>query len=289
MSVMGANGCRFTSRALADDQCCAGEIAMNAGERDEYLAIFTLLHARDKGLRVEGFDCVKSVGNRIRIYRDWPSELGDPRALESASDHRLQQIAAQLAVSRAAAVEKADVHINGVGVSLKSHRKASPALVNHTPRPGWQFASLQAGVSLESLDQAVDTYWEQRRAGVIKEDVLNDGPTSPFWSARAELAPMLTYFMFEGTGTRRSAAPARVVLEFKDPLDLSTWTCRRPETIVDELWTRLVFSLRSDKGMPPNYPAVSKRFEKSKVSIARWTIYWQDEYRGALHVRARSK
>lgn len=280
---------RFTSWTLADDAYEAGEIGMNAGERDEYLAIFTLLHARANRRTVDGFDSVQSVGRRTRCYRDWRRELGDPQRLRCASDELISQIAATLGVTKASGLEKADVQINGVGVSLKSHRKAPPALVNHTTRPGWQFAAANAGVSLESVDRAVDLYWQLRQAGEIKEDVLNDGPESPFWPARVDLTPLLRYFMFEGTGTRRSAAPAAVVLEFTDPTDLSTWVCREPATIVDELWPRLVFSLRSDKGMPKNYPNVSPRYAKTRSSIARWTVYWQDEYRGALHVRARSQ
>lgn len=260
---------------------------MNAGERDELLAIFTLLHACGRGRGVDGFDTIKSVGRRARVYRDWRNELGEPGQLRHTSDARIAQVAAALGVTKASGVEKADVHINGVGVSLKSHRKAPPALVNHTTRPGWQFAAANVDVAIDSLDSAVARYWAQRQAGDIKEDVLNSGPASPFWAARTELAPMLRYFMFAGTGTRRSVAPAEIVLEFTDPTDLATWICREPSTVVDELWPRLVFSLRSDKGMPKDYPDVSSRYAKTKSSIARWTVYWQNEYRGALHVRVR--
>ncbi|MFN5496725.1 MAG: hypothetical protein ACK5C3_09140 [bacterium] len=260
---------------------------MNAGERDEYLAIFTLLYARACGRTLEGLGKVQSVGKRVRRYRDWQRDLGDPKQLRFATDELIAKIATTLDVTKASGVEKADVHVNGIGVSLKSHRKAPPALVNHTTRPGWQFAARNAGVTIDSVDRAVELYWQQRQAGTIREDVLNDGPASPFWSARTELTSLLKYFMFEGTGTRLSAAPAAVVLEFTDPTDLSTWVCREPATVVDELWSRLVFSLRSDKGMPKNYPNVSPRYAKTKSSIARWTVYWQNEYRGALHVRVR--
>lgn len=260
---------------------------MNAGERDELLAIFTLLHARANGIGVDGFDAIESVGRRSRFYRDWRHELGAPNELLHASDSRIVQVAAAIGVTKAPGIEKADVYLNGIGVSLKSHRKAPPALVNHTTRPGWQFAAANVDVAIESLDDAVARYWKQRQAGEIKEDVLNSGPTSPFWAARAELAPMLRYFMFAGTGTRRSTAPAELVLEFTDPTNLATWICREPSTVVEELWPRLVFSLRSDKGMPKDYPNVSPRYAKTKSSIARWTVYWQNEYRGALHVRVR--
>jgi len=260
---------------------------MNAGERDELLAIFTLLHARANGRGVDGFDTIESVGGRVRIYRDWRNDLGQPCQLRHTSDARIAQVADSLGVTKASAFEKADVHLNGVGVSLKSHREAAPALVNHTTRPGWQFAATIVHVGIDSLDNAVARYWEQRQSGEINEDVLNSGPASPFWAARTELAPMLRYFMFAGTGTRRSVAPAGLILEFTDPTDLSTWTCREPATVVDELWPRLVFSIRSDKGMPQGYPNVAPRYAKTKSSIERWTVYWQCEYRGALHARVR--
>jgi hypothetical protein len=260
---------------------------MNAGERDEILAILTLIHAKGSGQNIQGFGAVSSVGFRTKIYSDWRRELGDPKRLQHASDEELEAAARLLAVSRARATEKADVYVNGLGISLKSHRKAPPALVNHTTRPGWEFAAKQAGVSIASLDQAVAEYWRLRTAGLCKEDVLNDGPRSPFWAARSELAPMLRYFMFEGTGMKPSVAPASAVFEFADPADIASWRCRQPETIVGELWTRLVFSLRSSRGMPRGYPNVSRHYTTRKPSIARWTVYWQDEYRGALHVRVR--
>ena len=260
---------------------------MNAGERDEILAILTLIHAKGSGQDIEGFGAVSSVGCRTRIYCDWRRELGDPRRLQRASNEELEAATRLLAVRRARVAEKADVYVNGLGVSLKSYRKAPPALVNHTTRPGWEFAATQVGVSIASLDRAVEEYWRLRTAGLSREDVLNDGPQSPFWAARSELAPMLRYFMFEGTGTKPSEAPASVVFEFADPVDIASWRCRQPETIVDDLWTRLVFSLRSTRGMPKGYPNVSRHYTARKPSIARWTVYWQDGYRGALHVRVR--
>jgi len=260
---------------------------MNAGERDELLAILTLIHAVGTPRRIKGFDPIAKVGTRVRVYKAWRHELGDPAHLRLLSDSDLAEVARSLGVCKAPGTEKADVHINGIGVSLKSHRKAPPAIVNHTTRPGWEFAAAQVGVSIATLDLAIEHYWSMRKSGLSKEDVLNDGSHSPFWDARPALEPMLTYFMFEGTGTRRSTAPASLVLEFTNPTDLATWICREPDTVVGDFWERLVFSVRSDKGMPKNYPHVSARYARTKSSIARWTVYWQDEYRGALHVRVR--
>jgi hypothetical protein len=260
---------------------------MNAGERDELLAILTLIHSVGSTRRVKGFDPIVKVGTRVRVYKPWRHDLGDPGQLLLLSDGDLTEVAHSLGVCKAPHTEKADVHINGIGVSLKSHRKAPPAIVNHTTRPGWEFAAAQVGVSIAMLDLAVEQYWRMRKSGLNNEDVLNDGAHSPFWDAQSALEPMLAYFMFKGTGTRRSTSPASLVLEFTNPTDLATWTLREPNTVVGEYWKRLVFSVRSDKGMPKNYPQVSARYARTKSSIARWTVYWQDEYRGALHVRVR--
>ena len=263
---------------------------MNSGERDEILAILTLLHACKARGSVAGFGRIKTVepvAGRVRVYKVAGGSFRTPNSLQCLSYGQLKALATSLGVRKAPSSAKADVKVNGKLVSLKSLRNAPPALVNHTTRPGWEFAAAQCGGSLSELDKAVARYWRRRKRGLIGEDVLNCGSCSPFWAARKEIEPLLVYFMFKGTGTKCSVAPASLILEFGDPTDLASWRVRTPRTVVKHLWCRLVFSVRSKKGMPKNYPSVSARYANTTSSIARWTVYWQNEHRGALHVRVR--
>ncbi len=53
-------------------------------------------------------------------------------------------------------------------------------------------------------------------------------------------------------------------------------------------WDKLIFSLRSKKGIPNNYPDVtSKKLIPLKSSIAKWTKHIDGAYRGALHIRTK--
>lgn len=260
---------------------------MNQGERDELLATMTMLYLQSKGQGFAGVVCIRRVGNRTQVYRDWDPRLGSPQQLRGLSDENLMAAARALGISKAGAAQKADVLINDVGYSLKSHRSAPPAIVNHTPRPGWEFACSHAQTSIAGLDMAVESYWTLRQQATIKEDVGNDDPNSPFAPLMTELTPILTYFLFRGTGTRLSSPPASKVLDVEDPIDPRSWEVLSPESIVPKIWHRLVFSMRSKKGMPTAYPNMRARDAAKKDSVARWTRYWQNEYRGALHVRVR--
>ncbi len=260
---------------------------MNRGERDELLVKLTLVYLKHQGDGLHGVKCVTSVGDRSRVYRDWDPTFGNPRALTGLSDSQLVSLARALDIKKTGAMEKADVHINGAGFSLKSTRNSPPAIVNHTARPGWEFACGHARVSIAPLDSAIASYWALRSSGQIMEDIGNDDPISPFASLRSELAPVLTYFMFVGTGTKLSVAPASTVLEVGDATDPTTWRAIDPASVVGQVWGRLVFSLRSKKGMPLDYPRMKRLDAAAKLSVAKWTRFWKAQYRGALHVRVR--
>ena len=260
---------------------------MNEGERDELLATMTLLYLKSQGRGFTGVGCVQRVGSRTRVYRDWEPRLGRPRQLRGLPDEALVAAAQSLGISKAGAGQKADVFINDVGYSLKSHRSAPPAIVNHTPRPGWEFACLHSRTSIARLDTAVDAYWALRQQSTIREDVANDDPNSPFSPLMDELTPILTFFVFRGTGTRLSSAPASKVLDVADPTEPLSWEVLSPESIIPKIWHRLVFSMRSKKGMPANYPNMRATDAAKKSSVERWTRHLQSEYRGALHVRVR--
>ena len=258
---------------------------MNAGERDEYLTAIHLVQMRDAGLSLPTIGQIKSVGFVGQEYKSSPYQYGSRKPSTTISDAEMLQIAHGMGVRKAAGDYKADIIINGKGISLKSHSAAPPALVNHTARHGWERVCKCVGADIKTLDSIVEEYWEKRMAGEIREDIGNDSTSSPFATQQKFLAPILGYFLFKGTGARDSKLPADLILEVENPLDESTWRTLAPNSVVEELWGQLVFSIRSKKGMPQNYPIMKDQIKRRSIEI--WTKNWQGAYRGALHVRAR--
>lgn len=183
---------------------------------------------------------------------------------------------------------KADVIINNNhGISLKSHRKANPAVVNHTTRFGWEQACRHIRADIAPLDEAVEKYWLLRESEMISEDVKNQDPISPFRDYKEFIVPMIEYFLFYGSGIGPSQAPAKTILSFSDPTNPELWRLIKPNDVVSEAWPHLIFSLRN-KGMPPSFPKMRAKDLFKKTSIEKWTRLWQGKYRGALHVRSNS-
>jgi hypothetical protein len=258
---------------------------MNSGERDELLLKLMLIWLRDNDDEVNlgPFDNIETVGFADEEYDALPSGF-DIHSLNNYTDTNLSNLTASLGIRKASAYEKSDVYINGEGYSVKSFSAAPPALVNHTARPGFEFACSHSGVNIEDLDVLVERYWELRIAGQIREDVRNSDPACPFRDERETLTPLLIYFLFVGSGSRVSPFPAEYVLDYNDPLDVTTWRVIGKASAIAEIWDRLIFSIRSTKGMPTNYP--NNRNTENNESIALWTKFFQDRHRGALHIRA---
>ena len=179
---------------------------------------------------------------------------------------------------------KADVFINGISYSLKFTNSAPPAIVNHTNRTGWEFAAQHKGLNMAPLDALINDYWNKRLFGVITEDVDNRHPFSPFANHMQTLLPFLEYFSFEGTGSRLSNHPASAVIEFSDPCNVLTWKIINQQQFINSIWNRLVFSLRSSKGMPKDINSISA---SSRKSILMWSNRRNGLLKGALHVRVR--
>ncbi len=79
--------------------------------------------------------------------------------------------------------------------------------------------------------------------------------------------------------------PADYILEFADPLNTTTWIVLDRDSAFESLWPKMVFSIRSKKGMPPNYARMHNT--RRKAQIAPWVRYIDGDYRGALHIRAK--
>ena len=258
---------------------------MNKGESDELLAVIRLAQIRDAGGSLPVFGQVRSVGFKEQEYGSppWPHDSGEPNIHLPKST--LVSASLSMGFQKAGRDDKADVYINGLGVSLKSMRSAPPAIVNHTARHGWARICQQIGHDISELDLIIDHYWELRQSGIIKEDTVNSDTESPFRAHLEYIKPLLSYFLFQGTGARETKSPAAYLIDFANPLRETTWEVFSPDGIVEHLWPRLVFSLRSKKGMPPSYPNMNDTAKRD--SIARWTKLHQNQYRGALHVRVK--
>jgi len=258
---------------------------MNGGERDELLTALQLVQLRDSRPQtaVAGLGIIRSVGNGDAEYSSWDKLGLTVEEVKKLDDDKLDAVADKLGIEKAAGRSKADVFVNDVGISLKSTRQAPAAIVNHTTRPGWERACREMSVSIDTLDDIMDEYWELRLAGAINQDIHNSAPNSPFAPHQKYMSPILEYFIFRGSGSGPSKYPASLVLDFERPFDVEGWKIYKPKELVADLWSKLVFSVRGKKGMPENFPYVYDT--ETCDSIARWTYFWQGEYRGALHVR----
>jgi len=256
---------------------------MNIGERDELIFKIYMTQKRDWGESLLG-ETVKSVSFAGTEYGSLPNGI-DMNSVLGMNDFELNRLASSMGILKAPTGAKADVYIDGAGFSLKSMAAAPAALVNHTARPGFEFACLNANTSIDILDDIVDDYWEKRMEGIITEDTRISDINCPFKGYKEYMRPILEYFLFEGTGGKRSAFPADYIIEFSNPINESTYRLLTKEDAVNDVWPKLIFSLRAKKGMPSNYNP-NTFCGKNAESIARWVRYHSGDYRGALHIRA---
>ncbi len=70
-------------------------------------------------------------------------------------------------------------------------------------------------------------------------------------------------------------------------MNVDSWLIYDENNALDSLWGKLVFSVRSNKGMPEGYPNVSDKLQDLKPSYERWTNFIDGAYRGALHIRSK--
>lgn len=257
---------------------------MNNGERNELIIKLRLIQLRDQNATIT--ICAKPINiSSVGFLSEYNriSDKIDFDKIMSYSDTQLHRIATQYGIDKAPARSKSDVFVNGIGISLKSIENSPPAIVNHTPRTGFETACNICGVEINLLDVIIDEYWSLRKRGKIKEDIHNTDPNSPFRNKKEVLKPILNYFLFDGSGKGLSNHRATVILDYTSPTNYNSWGTYNRENAVDLFWNKLVFSLRS-KGMPDRYPNI----EKSKlVSIKKWTAFFQDKHRGALHIRTK--
>ncbi len=256
---------------------------MNVGERDELIFKIYMTYKRDLGEELFG-EVIESVSFDGQEFDSLPVGF-DLSSIIGMGDLALTGLAVSLGINKAPTGAKADVYINGEGVSLKSLAAAPAALVNHTARPGFEFACSKAKTSIGDLDKIVDDYWDKRINGIITEDTRMTDVNCPFRGHKEYMRPILEYFLFEGTGSKVSDFPADYIIEFSNPLDEATYRKLTKKDAVNDVWPKLIFSLRSKKGMPKDYN-LNTYIGANATSIARWVKYHSGDYRGALHIRA---
>ena len=136
-------------------------MAKNIGEYDEMRAKLHLIQLRDtkKTVTIGGNEVdVLSVRNG----EDECKPLPEGTDLAQLSDLEVESLAKKVGAFKAPTGSKADVYVNDSGISVKSHRGANPAFLNHTHRAGFLKVCERVGVSIEELDLIVKEYWEKR-------------------------------------------------------------------------------------------------------------------------------
>lgn len=259
-------------------------IKQNKGERDEYLLKLFLIECRQKSISVPiGDSCqtVTSVGSRTQEYGNLICFL-DWKKLEA---EELISLCASVYATKAGLFDKADVYINGIGISVKSERGANPSIINHTTRDKILRVMNALNAPIAPLDCMVGNYWAMRLSRKIGEDITVTDPLCPFSSpdeayCQTVLKPLINYFAFDGTGTRDSKSPAKYILSLSDPTNPKTWTYYDKGTFIYAVWKYLVFSIRG-RSTPQELDLTIEQHQQMK----EWIRKCDGQLKGALSVR----
>lgn len=260
------------------------DIKQNKGDRDEYLLKLFLIECRQKALPVpigNTTQVVKTVGSKKREYGSLSYKM-DWKQLEA---EELISVCASVYATKAGYNEKADVFINGIGISVKSERGANPSIINHTTRDKILRVMESVHAPIAPLDSMVAHYWTLRLSRAIGEDTCIGDKNCPFNApndevSMAALKPLINYFAFDGTGTKDSIAPAEYILSLADPTDVNTWTYYDKTTFIISVWKRLVFSIRSK-----STPIELDEKNPAHMLMKPWVRVAEGTLKGALSVR----
>ena len=257
---------------------------MNIGEKSEICFKAYMLRQRDEGLKDTAFGGITELSDDANLTDlKWNPSL--QKALDDNDGETLKE---ELGISKSNNKAKMDISINNVKYSIKEIGPTAkdPAIVNHTPRPGFEKACCRLDVPITELDNIIDKYWEMRKEKkLIMQDTKNSDNICPFLEHEEYMKPIIEYFLFEGTGTGTSIIPADAVLEIDYRRLPACIRIHDKQHCYDEIWPRLVFSVRS-KGMPPRYPNCV-----DSESIGKWTKKMGGKKgkakkdKGSLHIR----
>ena len=248
---------------------------MNIGEKSEHYLKAFLLKRRDENISDTVFGKIQDLSDDANLSElKWKSD-----AEPFLRSYDIPNLVDVLGIAKARTCSKADITVNGTSYSLKEMGASPPAIVNHTPRHGFETACNHVGVSIDELDDIITEYWALRQNGTIKEDTKISDPNCPFRSHKDYLKPIIEYFLFTGTGSGISNFPADKVLEINFRNLPDSMKIFEMDDYYDQIWEKLQLSIRS-KGMPPRYPEC-KNFD----SISRWTRIAERKFKGSLHIR----
>ena len=256
-------------------------MSKNVGEYDELRIKLRLIELRDahKEVVISG---KKFQIQSVSLHREFDA-LPKGTNLQTMTDNDIEKLANKVGAGKAKRNDKADVKINGVGYSVKSHRSAPPAIVNHTPRCGWYRICKELNIDIAPLDAMANEYFRLREDGVIGEDMLNTNPLSPFAKNKEYLRPLINYFLFKGTGDKASPNPASYILDCKDPYDISQWKIDDEFQYFDKYWNDMKFSFRN-KGFT-SYPYKAPKSLWKNAVCKPWAKTFDGKLKGSLHVR----
>ncbi len=174
-------------------------IHQNIGEKGELVAVMSLIACRDGYIsgELEGLGKIESVQLLGVEYYRMSQDLYDAlQNWQKMSKVSVEAMASSLGVTKASNRLKADVVVNGKGLSLKTSIGAPAAIVNHTTRDGWIRIAGELGEDISSLDEILDRYWVMRLDDEIAEDTHADAEGTPFHGKQVVLAPYLSYYMW---------------------------------------------------------------------------------------------
>ena len=259
---------------------------MNVGEISEFCFKAYMLRQRDENRKDTVFGKIDELSDDANLADlEW-----NPSFKESLDDNDWKTLSDKLGISKSNPYAKMYISINKIRYSMKDIGGNPPAIVNHTPRPGYENVCNDVGISIKELDIIIAEYWNLRGKKIIAEDVKNSDGKCPFLSHKAYMKKIIEYFIFDGTGAGTSSRPADAVLEIDykglhkcgSDMEGSWKKCMRihdKQHCYDEVWPRLVFSVRS-KQMPPLYPDCP-----DSKSIGKWTKKMNERDKGCLHIR----
>lgn len=251
---------------------------MNNGEIDELKAKLSLIYWRDNNQ-----NGIKSVGVYDKAkFIEYKSHGLSLQEINQLTQVDLVYYCNISNIKKAPSSIKADICINGDGISLKSNRSALPALINHTHRVGIEKVCERINMDITPLDRAIDEYWQKRQDGLIREDVKMCSPGNPFRPIKESLVQLLAYFLFIGTAKGDSPVQAKGLISFTNPIDYQTWSFYSREDAARQYIDYVTISIRS-KAMPSTY--IHQGSSDRDQSISRWTRWFDSAHKGTLHIR----
>jgi len=212
---------------------------MDTKEKNELLLKLMVVLVRDRKA-MQGR--IRSVGY-TREYGELPPDLG-VYTLGKLQEDEIVRLADSIQIRKTKPLgAKSDIYMNDVGYVIYNFAQDQPAIIDGLTREGMAEVCQQANVSCELLDQRIREYAELRRSGAIGDVIKIADEASPFRKDREWLAPIIRYYMFEGSESGPSMFPAECAFDYTDPLNTNTWIIYEPEEAIDAIWDKLVLSV----------------------------------------------